>query len=1026
MIFRMALTTEWRNRLKRWRDELPKHFYLPLGTVSLEGFITRERLTREEALAGDYRSMPPGTAWGGKWEYGCFRGSLVLPAEASSQRIVLRLGNGAESLVYVNGRHAGASDWAHTEITLSTSGVPGERYEILAEGYAGHGPTPCEAGPTPPGRLTVPEPPPAQKTVTETTFGIWQEEAFQLWVDVETLIQLRDLLEEDSLRVSEIDAGLRDFTTIVDFELPRVEMLATVKQCRARLKPLLDCVNGSTAPTFYTFGHSHIDVAWLWPLSETERKCLRTFSTALALKEEYPEYIFLQSQPHLYRMVKESDPELYRRITQAVADGWFIPDGGMWVEADTNITGGESLIRQFIHGKRFFREEFGVENELLWLPDVFGYSGALPQIMRGCGIKYFSTQKIYWTYNGGDPFPYVNFQWEGIDGTRILAHLHNDYNAETEPKALIRRWRERPQKDGYSTRLYPFGYGDGGGGPARKHLEFLRRQRDLEGSPRTKIAGPAEFFHDLEPLREKLPRYVGELYFVCHRGTYTSQAETKKGNRRSEFALREAEFWGTAARSLKGYAYPMETLNEAWQKVLLNQFHDIIPGSSIHRVYDEANHLYDEVIAATGDIAVQAAGTLTAGREAVTAFNSLSWSRRAMIALPAGFAGAQDERGQNLPIQMIDGESWAEATIPSCGWTTLRPAEPAGAIDNKMRVERDLLENEHLRLELNSRGELIGIFDKDAGHELAAGPCNSLKMYRDVPTFCDAWDIDSQYELCPVDLPGEASVEITAAGPLLGRLRFTRKLHDSEISQEINLRRGARRVDFRTVIDWREKHKLLKAAFPVNIHADEAVHEIQFGHIRRPTHRNRQFDADRFEVSNHKWTALMEEGRGCAVLNDCKYGVNVLGNSINLTLLKSALAPDMTADQGRHEFTYAFYAWNGSFVESNLVREGYELNRAVWTVPGAAGEASLFAIDAPNVLIETVKPAEDGSPDLIVRLYEAKRTATRCVLTTTLPVKSAAHTDMLERVEKELPGTKRIELELRPFEIVTLRLVFRS
>jgi alpha-mannosidase len=1020
----MSLTIEWRRRVDNWREELPRHFYRPLGTVEVSGFTTKEQLSVQEACRGGFKPMPPGTQWGAKWEYGWFKGRVVLPEEAAGRRIALVMDAGAESAVYVDGVAVGAVDHQHKEITLALRGVPGTAYDVLVEGYAGHGPRVGHAGPTPPGRETVPEPGPTQATVGQSTFGIWEEDVYQLWIDVVTLTEVRDHVDPESLRVAEIDQGLRDFTLIVDFELPHAEMIETVRACRERLRPLLECVNGSTAPTLFAFGHAHIDVAWLWPLAETERKCVRTFATQLALMEEYPEYKFLQSQPHLYRMVETHYPELYERIQAAARAGQFIADGGTWVEPDTNISGGESLIRQFLHGKRFYREEFGVECEMLWLPDVFGYSGALPQIMRGCGVKYFSTQKIFWTYNGGDPFPYNTFIWEGIDGSEVLAHLHNDYNSHTNPALVIQRWTERVQKDGFSTRLFPFGFGDGGGGPTRDHLEFLRRQRNLEGVPRVKMAEPLEYFRDQEARGWPDARYVGELYFQAHRGTYTSQARAKRGNRKSELALREAELWGAAATALKGFAFPVEAIGEAWKAVLLNQFHDIIPGSSIHRVYEEAEAAYASVIEMAQDVAKRAASCLADGSQALTVFNSLSWERPALVTLPEGFKGAADEAGNVLPSQTIGGQTFVEARVPSCGWTTLHPVQETGFFGkNPVSATERLLENELLRVEFNGQGEIVSILDKETGQEWAAGTCNSLRMYKDVPAAWDAWDVDSMYELTPVALDDQAHIEVVAAGPLVATLRVTRKLHESTMVQEISLRRGSRRVDFHTVVDWQESHKLMKVNFPVTVHANEGIHEIQFGHIRRPNHRSRPFDADRFEVSNHKWTALAEEKRGCAVLNDCKYGVNVLGNSVNLTLLRAPLAPDMTADKGRQEFTYAFYAWNGSFADSSVVREAYELNCPVMAVAGAAGERSLFAVDAPNVVVETVKLAEDGSGDVLVRMYESKRTATRCTLSTTLPVVGVAQTDMLENVQEELwCYGGEVALEFRAFEVETVRL----
>jgi alpha-mannosidase len=1012
----MSLSTEWRHRLDVWRKELPNHLYRELGVITLEGFTTKEQLPADQAARGPFRPMPEGASWGAKWEYGWFRGEVTLPQAALGQRIALKVDVGAESLIYINGQAAGAKDMQHHEITLAMSGIPGTTYQILLEGYAGHGPRVTSGGPCPPDRQTVPEPSPTQVTVGHSSYGIWEEQVYQLLMDVETLYHVREQIEQDSLRVAEIDRALRDFTILVDYELPHYEMLKTVEQCRARLKPLLECVNGSTAPLLFAFGHAHIDVAWLWPLAETERKTARTFSTQLALAQEYPEYKFLQSEPHLYWMIQQRYPDIYQRVKDAVMDGRVIADGGMWVEADTNISSGESLIRQFVHGKRFFRKEFGVENELLWLPDVFGYSGAMPQIMRDCGCKYFSTAKIFWAYNGGDPFPYNTFTWEGIDGSEVLVHLCNDYNSRTDPASVIQRWNQRVQKEDISTRLFPFGYGDGGGGPTRDHLEYLRRQRNLEGAPQVRMATPMDYFRDLETRGVPAARYVGELYFQAHRGTYTSQAKTKRGNRKSELALREAEMWGAFASSLAGWQYPAERMESAWRAVLLNQFHDIIPGSSIHRVYEEAEDAYQEVIAAAQDVATQAASKLTDQSRALTAFNSLSWQRKALVALPDGFGA------ETLPVQSVGAKTWAEVDIPSCGWTTVRPGN-AVAPKNTLVATANLLENAQLRIKLNSRGEIISIYDKEIGRELAAGLCNCLCMYKDVPSHWDAWDLDSMYTLTPVELNEPAVIEVAAAGPLFATLKVTRKLHQSALTQEITLRRDSRRVDFATKIDWQETHKMLKVNFPVNIHANEAIHEIQFGHIRRPNHQSRPFDADRFEVSNHKWTALTEENRGCAVLNDCKYGVNVLDNSMNLTLLKSALAPDMTADKGLQEFTYAFYAWNGSLAESGIVHEAYDLNCPVSVVSGAAGEKSILTMDAPNVVIETVKPAEDGSGEVVVRLYETMRMSTRCTLSTSLPVQSAAETDMLENGKEALICDEgKIVLELRPFEIKTVRL----
>jgi alpha-mannosidase len=1036
----MALTIEWKNRVDAWRKELPNHFYTRLGAVEFAGFTTHDRLSVEAAASGPFRPMPPGTAWGRKWQYGWFKAEVVLPAAAAGKHVVLHPNVGGEGLIFIGGKVAGARDWGRAYHTLARSAKAGARYAVIIEAYAGHGPTPCSIGPAPPERPTVPEPPPAQQQVCDSSFGVWEDDAFALWVEVETLHQLRECLDANSLRAAEIDRALRDFTTIVDFEVPRGERLATFRAARRRLRPLLKCVNGSTAPEMFAYGHGHLDVAWLWPLAETDRKAARTFANQLNLIAEYPGYRFLQSQPYLYRVVKRLYPELYERTRRAVRAGRFVPEGGMWVEADTNLSGGEALIRQFIHGTRFFRDEFGVRCRMLWLPDVFGYCGALPQILRGCGIRYFSTAKIFWNYNGGAPFPHSTFIWEGIDGSEVLAHLLVSYGGGTGPREVVGRWNHRPQKDGFSTMMYAFGHGDGGGGPTREHLEFLARERDLEGMPRMRMAGPVEYFKDQEARGWPQVRYVGELYYQAHRGTYTSQARIKRGNRKSELALREAEMWGTVAAAMGRFKYPAAAMDEAWKTLLLCQFHDILPGSSIARVCQEAEAMHAEVQRQAGEATAAATTALARRGDALTVFNSLGHERSALVPLPRGWTCAADARGRCLPQQTVEGARMVEVALPSCGWTSIKPCRRAGRSSKggpKCRPGRGadpvraskagpgkfLLENGLIRVELGAAGQITSLFDKQQGRELAAGPCNVLRMYKDVPAQHDAWDIDSQYVLTPVELGARAEARIVAAGPLVAVIRVSRRIGKSDLVQGVSLRAGSRRIDFATTVEWRERHRMLKAAFPVAIHADEAIHEIQFGHVRRPNHQSRPFDADRFEVCNHKWTALAEAGRGAAVLNDCKYGVNVVGNTMNLTLLRSPVGPDAGADRGTQVFTYSLLTWAGCLVRAEVVREAYDLNVPATTARGAARTASVFAVDAPNVIIEAVKPAEDGSGDVVLRLYEAARTATRATLSTSLKVRAAVETDMLENPKGRLAvKAGKVALDLRPFEIKTLRL----
>lgn len=1021
----MALTSEWQHRITLWHKTLRKQFIRKLGTAQVKGFTTMEQLPFEKALRGSFRPFPSGTKWGRKWEYAWFKTTVVAPKEADGRRLIFNTGTQGESLAFVNGVARGGNSWARDEITLSRNASAGERFDVVFEVYGGHGETWCHAGPIVDGVNPIPEPPARQREPGDAWYGVWDEDAFQLAVDVETLLSLRNsVVDKDALEIDVIDKALCDFTTIVDFELGPEERRQTYREARRRLAVALRNRNGTVAPDMFAFGHAHLDIMWLWPLAETRRKTGRTLSVQLGLFEEYPFYKFMHSQPHLYWMAKRDYPEIYKRTKKAIAAGNIIAEGAMWVEPDMNITGGESLIRQLVHGKRFFQSEFGIDSQMLWLPDVFGYSAALPQILRDCGVKYFSTTKIFWNYHGGQKFPYNTFQWEGIDGSRVLAHLFANYGGKGYPEEPIARWRDRVQKTGISSMMYCFGYGDGGGGANREMIESIKRLKDLQACPRVRFAGPIEFFKNLE--RRGIPDevYTGELYYQCHRGCQTSQARTKRGNRKSEFALREAEMWSTAAMAFAGLKFPAREMEENWRKVLLNQFHDILPGSSIQRVYQEANAAYEEVINNAVSIAGKAAARLVSKRAGATVFNSLGWTRSVLARLPEGMPGAATPDGRPLPTQRVGRDVFVEIEAPSCGWASVVESTVRQVQHSQVVARKNILENNLVRVRFNDLGEIISIYDKTAGRELAAAPCNSFRMFKDIPVKFEAWDIDSNYVKYPVPLEAKAQIRVLASGPLFGQIQIARKLNNSMVTQVVTLRKSSRRIDFQTSVDWNETHKLLKVAFPVTIHSNEAIHEIQFGHVRRPNHQSWQFDKDRFEVANQKWTALAEEDRGAAVLNDCKYGVSTAGNCISLSLLRAPKAPDPVADVGRHEFTYSFYFWNGSFANSGVVNEAYEVNVPAACIPGTGGTRSIAGITAPNVIIDTVKPAEDNSGDVVVRMYECMRTAIDCALTTSLPVRRAREVNMLENKTKALLPVNlgRIKLSFRPFEIKTVRL----
>lgn len=1018
----MKMKAEWTDRLKHWTATLEKDFYMPTGNIAFTGFTTFEHLTPTEAAKRDFVPMPQGTAWGHEWEYAWLRAEITLPPQAQGKVIVMDLNPGGEATLFVNGSEFGTrrAIWVtvpHHSIQdniLSESGKAGDRFSLLCEVYAGHffpsssfdG---CAIGPVLPGDCTDPLADKLRTSVGQNSFGIWNEEAYQLWVDVKTLTEIMESLPSGSLRAAKIARSLQQFTLEVDFEQAADNRVVDYKKTRELLRPAMECENGSTTSTFYAIGNAHLDVAWLWPLAETERKVARTFAAQLRLIEKYPEYRFMQSQPQTYKFCQTHYPALFEKIKAAIKKGGWIAEGAMWVEPDTNMTSGESLARQLIHGMRYFKEELGIDCETLWLPDTFGYTAALPQILKNCGIKYLVTQKIFWSYNEGEQFPYHYFTWQGMDGSEIVSYLPTSYTYTTNPQKLIEVWDNRIQKDSMDKFLLPFGYGDGGGGPSRDYIEFAMREKDIEGCPKVKMARPSEIFEDLQAEGGPEHTYVGELYFTAHRGVYTTQAAVKWGNRKAELALREGELWGAVAM-LTDFHYPNNEMDAAWKKVLLNQFHDILPGSSIARVYHEALLLHKEAIASGNSLTAAAIKKLAGSGNNLLAFNSLSWERNAIVSLPEG--------------------GYAKVTIPPCGYavvsvTTLEPTE---AVKVNVTSSGAILENSKVKAVFGAEGELSSFVLKSSGREFANSEMNRFLLYKDVPRTFDAWDIDSIYEQQFIESGSNSKITLLENDPYHCAIEINKNIGNSTIRQIVSLAAGSSRIEFDTTVEWHELHRLLKVSFPVAVTASEGINEMQYGYVKRPTHRSRAYDKDRFEVCNHRYTALCDEGHGAAVLNDCKYGVSMLGNAINLTLLRAAAAPELASDNGTQRFTYAFTAWEGSFLESPVVRQGYELNVPVVMTKGNVGNASFFTVDGgESVIIDAVKPAEDGSGDIIVRMYESKRAATTCILKWNLPmtINSAELCNMLESKEsvQSLEFEKNsVNLQFRAFEIKTLRL----
>lgn len=958
-----------------------------------------------QGLAARYEPCAVGDPWGPAWNTTWFKVTGTVPADWAGRTVeaVLDLGFDrmmpgfqCEGLVHgPDGAEVKALNPYNDWVRVADRAEGGERIEWYVEAAAN--PVLVEHRPTYEGdRQTSGDRPLYRLARMDLT--VFESEVWELVQDLDVLNALMAQLDEGDARryavLRAVDASL----DALDLE----DVPGTAAAARSRLAGVLAAPAHACAHRISAVGHAHIDSAWLWPLRETVRKVARTASNVVGLMDEHPEFVFAMSQAQQLDWIKTHRPELFERIKKKIADGQFVPVGGMWVESDTNMVGGEAMVRQFLYGKKFFLDEFGIETRNVWLPDSFGYTAALPQIVKLSGSTWFLTQKISWSQVNA--FPHHTFWWEGIDGTRVFTHFPpvDTYNSDLGGAQLAHAARNYREKGRGSRSLVPFGWGDGGGGPTREHLARARRQRDLEGAPRVEIERPDAFFEKAHAEYPDAPVWAGELYLELHRGTYTSQAKTKQGNRRAESLLREAELWAaTAAVRVAGYAYPYEDLERIWKTVLLHQFHDILPGSSIAWVHREARATYARVREELGAITLAAQLALAGKGTRELVFNCAPHTRRGV---PAGGAGTPEPAGEPVTVGERAGGGY-------------------------------VLANGRLRVEVDGRGLIVSAYDLEAGRESVApgAAANLLQIHPDFPNMWDAWDLDASYRHRVTDLVDLDALEVTSSGPESATVRVVRSFGSSGVVQSIGLRAGAKTVDIRTEVDWYETEKILKAAFPLDVKADRSAAEIQFGHVYRATHTNTSWEAAKFEICAHRWIHAEEPGWGAAVLNDSTYGHDVTRDvrpdggqttTVRLSLLRAPRYPDPETDQGSH--TVAFSLAPGASI-ADAVREGHALNLPERVVSGAGPVAPLVAVDDDAVVVEAVKLAEDRSGDVVVRLYESLGGRATATLTADFTPTGAAECDLLER---PLPRTAlgaltpdgSLPLTLRPFQLVTVRL----
>ncbi len=1025
------------------RELLPPLVFPRVHKLSVEAHVVAgEPIPAARALAGKYEPFAEGEAWGGAWSTVWFHLSGRVPDAWAGSNVVVRIGLGydlmpgfgAEGLLYEGTRPLQGINPRHSYAPLTAWAAGGETVDWHLE---------AAANPCPP--WGSPEWPDLMPDYSGTPlYRLDRAELAVRDVELEAALYDLDVLLDLSVALGAGEGRARRILEILDdvaLAAGSSEPAQRTLEARPLWSGLLEEATEGARHKVTAVGHAHIDSAWLWPIRETRRKCARTFSTALGLMANNPDYVFVCSQAQQHAFVEEDHPDLFAEMQGAARRGNFEPVGSMWVEPDTNIPSGESLLRQLVHGKRFFIDRYGIETEDCWLPDAFGYSGNLPQILRSAGVRYFLTQKLSW--NETDRFPHHTFYWQGIDGSEVLAHFPptDTYNGEMRAAELLKGERAFAEQGVSDRSLYAFGYGDGGGGPTEQMLERYRRLR-RSGGCEVGLGTAVGFFRRVEaeaderealaeaaqpgtvrtahgPRRGGLPRWTGELYLERHRAVQTTQAALKLANRRCEALLREAELWSLAA----GVDYPDEELVSLWKTLLLHQFHDILPGSSIHWVNVEAVKTLARVQERADALARRSCSRLASGAGTQRLlFNPATQARREVVE--------------------IDGEPRYVA-LPGLGWSPfvdrsdeVMPVALA-AEDGSWVVSNGLV-----TARVDGHGEVISFLDAETGRDVIApsGRGNVLQLHDDRPRDTDAWDVDRG----TFDRAQELS-DVDSVATRHDRLRASvvveRSFGHSRIRQEIRLDAGSRRLDFACDADWHEDHKFLKVAFAVDVLAPRASYEIQFGHIARPTHANTSWDEARFEVPAQRWADLSEAGFGAALLNDCKYGYDVRANVMRLSLLRAPTWPDPKSDRGHHSFTYSLLAHRG--LASDLRTVVAEAERLNWPIRiHSAGEPSVVAAATPtppegSVLsvsgaqVSALKRADSGA-GTVVRLYEPSGGRSDVVLHS--PSRELTRLVRLDTLERPLEGCEPIPADgdgvarfsMRPFELVTLRLDYRD
>jgi alpha-mannosidase len=1012
-------------RINRFNERLKT--MLTVETIPLRADYAHcaEPVLFPDRLRLDYKPIEEGAVWGNLWESAWFRLTAQVPKEWKNQPLVAHLDFTGEGLVFdsngialqgITSSSIFDPDYARPYLHLGNEFRGGEELELWLETAAnGMFGVFLDQNPLPGSRDRFGH---FEAKIVTMRLAVFDMESWHLWLDIRTLLGLVNRLPEKSVRRAKLIRSLNQAVNI--FGADR----ANARSARQHLQPELEKPANASDPEVTAIGHAHIDTGWLWPVRESVRKCARTFSAQLALIDKYDNYIFGASQPQHYEFTKTHYPEIYRRIKKAHQAGRWELQGGMWVEADCNLISGESMIRQILHGKNFFMDEFGEDVDNLWLPDVFGYSAAMPQILRKSGIHFFLTQKLSWSQF--NEFPHHTFLWRGIDGSEIMTHFppENTYNSQLDTHYLVPAAEHFKEKDFINEFISVFGVGNGGGGPKEENLELGRRMSDLEGAPKVRFGTAKSLFDKLRKYEDEVQTWSGELYLEYHRGTLTSQALVKKQNRQLEQQLRAVEFLWSC---LPAGQYPARDLDDIWKKVLINQFHDILPGSSINLVYQTTHAEYNWALEQSARLLAGGANALfRVDENRLVLMNVLHYPFTGAVTLPENWQGCRvtDEHGNELPVQSEKEITVALVAVAPYSFLTLHKQD-AQAV-NETEQGGLILENDLVRYQFSEAGELLGVRDKVNQKEILqpGQQGNVLTLYDDHPNNWDAWDIEFYYRDAVLETAQAVSSHALGSGSVRSGIRFERKVGNSRIRQDVYLEQGTARLDFHTTVDWQEKKKMLRVAFPVNVRSDFASYDIQYGYVRRATHRNTMWEKAKFEVPAHRYADLSDHDYGVALLNDCKYGYYIHDNVMDLNLLRGPDYPDADADLGQHEFTYALYPHTGDLLHSDVMAQAAQLNQGIRLFAGysSTGSGPVWQLRGEGLSLESVKKAEKEDC-LVLRIVETLGRHSAGTLNISDSAARLVETNLMEWENgKEFNCSAPLPLKLDPFEIRTYKL----